>query len=92
MLILFDSAKNSRNVQLRGLSFTQANDFDFETSFVEADLGNEYGEIRYVAIGFLHQRLHVLCFTEVDGRIRVISFRKANEREVERCVKTQSAN
>ena len=92
MLILFDPEKNSRNVQLRGLSFAQANDFDFETSFVEADLRKEYGEIRYVAIGFLHQRLHVLCFAEIEGGIRVISFRKANEREIKRYVKTQTAN
>ena len=28
------------------------------------------------------QRLHVLCFTPVPGGIRVISFRKANLREV----------
>ncbi|MBT9476496.1 BrnT family toxin [Polaromonas sp.] len=27
-------------------------------------------------------RLHVLCFTPIDGGIRVISFRKANPREI----------
>ena len=89
MLISFDTAKNSRNVQMRGLSFTQVNDFDFETAFVEVDLRKEYGETRYVAIGFLHQRLHVLCFTETDDGIRVISFRKANDREVQRYAKTK---
>ena len=89
MLISFDPEKNSRNVQMRGLSFTQVNDFDFETAFVEVDLRKEYGETRYVAIGFLHQRLHVLCFTETDDGIRVISFRKANDREVQRYAKTK---
>jgi uncharacterized DUF497 family protein len=35
-----------------------------------------------VAVGFLDKRLHVLCFTPKAGGIRVISFRKANAREV----------
>lgn len=35
-----------------------------------------------VAVGFLGTRLHVLCFTPVAAGIRVISFRKANAREV----------
>lgn len=41
-----------------------------------------YPEVRYVAVGFLDSRLHVLCFTPIAGGIRVISFRKANQREV----------
>jgi uncharacterized DUF497 family protein len=27
-------------------------------------------------------RLHVICFTPIDGGVRIISFRKANRREV----------
>ena len=41
-----------------------------------------YPEVRYVAVGLLDARLHVLCFTPIAGGIRVISFRKANQREV----------
>jgi len=37
-----------------------------------------------VAVGLLEGRLHVLCFTETPDGIRVISFRKANAREVRR--------
>jgi uncharacterized protein len=37
-----------------------------------------------VALGYLDERLHVLCFTETHDGIRVISFRKANSREVNR--------
>jgi uncharacterized DUF497 family protein len=44
----------------------------------------DYGETRYVAIGWLSERLHVLCFTTTDDGIRVISLRKANDREVKR--------
>lgn len=35
-----------------------------------------------MAVGFLDKRLHVLCFTPLPLGIRVISFRKANKREV----------
>ncbi|MBP6104319.1 MAG: BrnT family toxin [Gammaproteobacteria bacterium] len=43
-----------------------------------------YPEQRFVAIGYLEGRLHVLFFTAIKGEIRVISFRKANLREVKR--------
>ena len=37
-------------------------------------------------------RLHVLCFTEIPDGIRVISFRKANAREVKRYAKAKTAD
>ena len=41
-----------------------------------------YTEARYRALGFLGSRLHMLVFTPIHGGVRVISFRKANRREV----------
>jgi uncharacterized DUF497 family protein len=49
----------------------------------------DYGETRYVALGTPRDRFHVLCFVETDDGIRVISFSKANAREVRRYEKTQ---
>jgi uncharacterized protein len=46
----------------------------------------------YVALGFQHGRLHVLCFAEELDGIRVISFRKANSREVSRYAKVQATD
>ncbi len=43
-----------------------------------------YGETRYIAAGYLDARLHVLVFSETERGIRVISLRKANQREIER--------
>lgn len=37
-----------------------------------------------MALGYLEKRLHVLCFTPMKGGVRIISFRKANLREVKR--------
>jgi len=82
MLIAFDAGKNARNIATRGLPFEQVAEFDFSSAIVEVDDRKPYPEPRYLAVGFLEQRLHVLCFTPIDGGIRVISFRKANPREI----------
>ena len=92
MEISHDSAKNERNIQDRGLSFEAAADFDFETALVYVDERRDYGEARYVALGLLEARLHVLCFTEASDGIRVISFRKANSREVSRYAEVQGSH
>jgi uncharacterized protein len=82
MKIEFDAAKNDANVRERGLSFDRAAEFDFDSAILQQDSRKDYPEVRYVALGYLESRLHVLCFTGIDGGIRVISFRKANSREV----------
>lgn len=46
------------------------------------DERKDYGETRFRALGFVKQRLHALVFVETAQGIRVISFRKANKREV----------
>jgi uncharacterized DUF497 family protein len=88
--ITYDPAKNQRNIEERDLPFDQAKDFDFESARTYVDERVDYGETRYVALGFLHGRLHVLCFAETTDGIRVISFRKANSREVSRYAKVQA--
>jgi len=82
MDITYDTNKNNRNIEERGLSFNRVADFDFETALYSVDDRHEYGETRIVAIGYLENRLHVLCFVETENGVRVISFRKANSREV----------
>lgn len=81
MEIDFDHAKNEKNIRERGLSFERAGDFDFETAKVWQDTRLDYPESRFIAIGYLDHRLHVLVFCETECGIRVISFRKANKRE-----------
>lgn len=84
MEISFDPAKSERNAAERELPFDLAAEFDFETALIGEDRRRDYGETRLVAIGWLGERLHVLCFTLTDDGIRVISLRKANDREVRR--------
>lgn len=82
MNITYDPTKNATNIQQRGLSFDRAADFEFEAALIVVDTRRDYGETRYRALGLLAGRVHALVFVETDDGIRVISFRKANKREV----------
>lgn len=84
MKIEFDPEKNARNIRDRGLSFERATEFDFGSAKFAEDLRRDYGERRYIALGMLDGRVHMLVFCEAPEGIRVISFRKANAREVKR--------
>jgi uncharacterized DUF497 family protein len=82
MKITYDPAKNASNIEMRGLSFEQVSDFDFQTAVFAVDDRHDYGELRYRGLGFVEGRLYLLVFVETTKGIRVISFRKANKREV----------
>lgn len=82
MQIEFDINKNDTNVRERGLSFDRVESFDFGTAVFKKDTRRDYGETRLRALGYLNGRIHMLVFTETAMGIRVISFRKANKREV----------
>lgn len=84
MKIEYDKNKSEQNIRERNLSFDDAAYFDWETAFFEEDIRKVYSEKRIVALGYLKQRLHVICFTEIEKGVRIISFRKANNREVKR--------
>lgn len=73
-----------QNQRERGLAFEKAADFDWETALYIEDTRIEYSEQRFIAMGYLGSRLHVICFTPITHGVRVISFRKANKREVKR--------
>ena len=84
MYIEFDQTKNEANIRDRGLSFELVSHFDFETALIWRDSRKHYIEVRFSALGLMGDRLHSVVFTEVANGIRVISFRKANQREVKR--------
>ncbi|MBF0604495.1 MAG: BrnT family toxin [Nitrospirae bacterium] len=90
MKIEFDPKKNLRNTQERGLSFEDVVRFDFSTAYFMMDTRCDYGETRHIAVGYLGIWLYVLCFVETGEGIRVISFRKANDREAKRYGKPQT--
>ena len=82
MIITYDSRKNLLNIQERSLDFNQVSNLDWHSALVTVDNRKAYEETRYIASAMLNQRLHILVFCETYKGIRVISFRKANRREI----------
>lgn len=83
-MISFDAAKNAKNIALRGLSFELVAEMDLLNALTLIDDRRDYGETRYRAFGPLDGRLHVVVYVLTPDGIRVVSFRRANKREVKR--------
>jgi uncharacterized DUF497 family protein len=82
--IEFDANKSEQNAAIRGLPFSMVVGFDWTTALVIADTRHAYPEPRFLAHGLISDRLHAVVFTPTAEGVRVISFRKANAREVKR--------
>lgn len=82
MKIDYDPNKQQRNIELRGISFELAYEFDFDTALEATQKVN--GEVRYFALGYIRNRLYALVYTLRGEAIRIISLRKANAREVKK--------
>ena len=81
MPIEFDAAKREATLRARGLDMARAEEvFAGATLTVEDDL-RAYGEDRFITIRFLDEMMVVVVWTPRGGLHRIISMRKANERE-----------
>ncbi len=80
----WDENKATRNRRNHSVSFESIEDFVWDEATIVEDDRNDYGERRWVAYGPIGERLHCLVFTVRGERIRIISLRKANSREVKR--------
>ncbi|KQR76156.1 hypothetical protein ASG35_13595 [Burkholderia sp. Leaf177] len=80
--VMFDLEKDVSNRRKHGLSLADAGLLDWNELRIRADTRRDYREERLVGHGLLHQRLHCVVFTPRDGAVRVISFRRANNREI----------
>ena len=81
MTVEFDEVKRVRTLAERGLDMARAGEvFDGASLTVEDDR-MDYGETRYITIGFLDERMVVLVWTPRGDVHRIISMRKANDRE-----------
>jgi uncharacterized DUF497 family protein len=81
MEITFDPAKRAATLADRGLDFADAARVFAGPVFEFEDDRFDYAEPRYSTIGLLDGRMVVIIWTETDAGRRVISMRKANERE-----------
>lgn len=81
MKITFDPAKDAINRQKHGISLAEAARLDWDGMLVVPDLRHDYGEDRYRGIAALGDRLYSVIYTPRDDTIRVISLRKASQKE-----------
>jgi uncharacterized DUF497 family protein len=81
MELEWNEEKRQQNLRERGIDFADAVRFELGNAVTEQDRRFDYGEPRFVSIGYLDGRLHVFCWTVRSDKLRVISLRKANERE-----------
>ena len=79
----WDDNKNLANIARHGINFLSAEKFDWATAIETLDNRMDYGEERWVSLGFINICLHVLVYTHRSDSIRIISLRKANKRERE---------
>ena len=82
MDISFDPAKNARNIAAHGISLARAVDFGWYEALNVEDIRHDYGEPRFKAYGLIGSRVNILIHTPRQGRVHVISLRRANKREV----------
>jgi uncharacterized protein len=85
MTFEWDETKNLENIRKHEIDFVDVpNMFDGEM-LVELDNRFEYGEERWVGIGFLGPGIAVVVWTERhEDAIRIISARRANRHERKR--------
>jgi uncharacterized protein len=88
-LFVWDEEKRAANLRKHGADFALVERFDFAGAVIITDDRRDYGETRYRAFGAVGKRLYALVFTRRGDRIRIISLRKANAREIRRYVSTK---
>ena len=79
----WDESKSDACFSERGFDFAFAARVFFDPDrLVELDDRRVYGEERYQVIGAIESRLYVVVYTPRQETVRIISARKANQREV----------
>ena len=82
--IEFDADKREKTLVERGLDFARASEVFSGVTVTAEDARFDYGELRFATIGVLDGRMVVMVWTPRGESRRIISMRKANEREIEK--------
>jgi uncharacterized DUF497 family protein len=77
----WDERKNKINIEKHGIDFRDAQDIFQSRRLSFEDKRKEYREKRILTVGLIGKSVCVVVYTIRDNAIRLISARKANERE-----------
>ncbi len=81
MKVICDAAKNAINKKKHGVSLTDAELIDWEAALIWQDTRRDYGELRMIALAPINERLYCVVYVDRGDDRRIISLRKANQRE-----------
>lgn len=81
MLITFDPVQRDKTLTERGLDFADAWRVFAGPTLEVPDTRKNYGERRTICYGLLEGRMVVLIYAQRGASRRIISMRKANDRE-----------
>lgn len=81
MAITYDPAERAWTIRERGLDFEDAASVFAGWTIDIPDLRRDYGEPRINTVGFLNRRMVIVYWTPRGGDRRIISMRRANDRE-----------
>ncbi|UAJ74029.1 BrnT family toxin [Synechocystis sp. PCC 7339] len=81
----WDEAKNLENIRKHEIDFADVPSMFDSEMLIEFDNRSDYGEERWIGIGFLGPGVAVVVWTErFQNLIRIISARRANNHEKKR--------
>ncbi len=82
MIFEWDPEKDAANQAKHGLPLRRGElGFEDPEKLVIEDRRMDYGEPRFIVLAEIEGRVHVIVYTPRGDTIRLISVRKANERE-----------
>ncbi len=86
MQITYDPNKDLTNLEKHGISLAEAERIEWGSAMECLDDRQDYGEERYIGFGFIGDRLYCVVYVDRDDGRRIISLRRANQREVQNYV------
>ena len=81
MKITFDPAKRAETLRRRRIDFLDAESVFAGLTYTILDQRFPYSEDRYITVGLLSGRMVIVVWTPTEDGRRIISMRKANDRE-----------
>ena len=84
MELEWEEIKRKANIAKHGLDFADIPSLDWDNATVLEDTRKHYPEPRYWAFAKRGTRLHMVAFCLRGEKVRLVSFRRANRKEVRR--------
>jgi uncharacterized protein len=82
MKFIYENTQRTGNLEKHGIDFSVIYGFNFDQAMTLLDTRHHFCTDRFIALGLIGNRLHVVAFTVQENAIRIISLRTANLLEI----------